>query len=306
MASSRAMYDAHIAELVHNNVPSYRHPSYVEWHGRNRGSMADHRAMANLPGGQNNPGGTGGGGNQGPSGGGGAGANAGPTDQQRQAAGNLGTIAGFNADATRTQFGQQMGNFDMSDEQNRALADRERTQASRNISGDRFAQQSRMQSAAQGLIRQGGNAFNSSTTFDFLDMLRHREDLDNAEAWNTLRQSWESIEDRFTEAYNANRLARNDLAANAEFALRGIEADTAAQRNNIHPDLFVAPGSGAAGFGASGFFDENRVAANLAQLSGYITPDNAQQGAFAQQGANQLGGGGHFAALMNQYNQRRR
>lgn len=239
-------------------------------------------------------------------GGGGFGAPSGPTPEQRRAAGNLGIIAGWNAGSTTDQHGRQLGNFDMSDEQNRALADVQIQQAQRQAAGDRFARNRNMQTMSQGLTSQMGNAMQGSGLFGFMDMLRGRTDLDNNAVWQQLTQNRNQIENSFTEAYNANRLARNDATINAEFALRGIEGDHAAQLNNIHPDLFVRPGSGAASHGSAGFFDQHRVQPNLAQLAGYTMPNNAAQGAANVQGPNQLGGPGTFAALMNQYNQRSR
>jgi len=239
-------------------------------------------------------------------GGGGGGASSGPTPEQRRAADNLGHISGWNAGSTTNQHGQQMGNLKMSNEQNRALADVQRHQAARQGTAERFARNRNMQTMAQGLTSQMGNAMQGSGLFGFMDMLRGRTDLDNNAVWQQLTQNYNNIENAFTEAYNANRLAMNDASINAEFALRGIEADHAAQLNNIHPDLFVRPGQGAATHGSAGFFEQHRQPANLAQLAGYIMPNNASQGAANVQAPNQLGAPGSFAALMNQYNQRSR
>ena len=45
------------------------------------------------------------------------------TDRERQAADHLGTIAGYNAQSTHNQLKQQLGNYDLADQQNRSLAD---------------------------------------------------------------------------------------------------------------------------------------------------------------------------------------
>lgn len=226
------------------------------------------------------------------------------TEAQRKAAGNLGSLAGFNADSTKNQLGQQLANYDMSDVQNRSLADVQLDQNSRKAAGDRFGANKKLQTATHGVLGAAGNALQGSSLFELLNMLNTRTDLDNNEVWSTLTQNQNAVNNAYQEAFNANRLSRNDAASNAEFGLRGIEADTASQLNNINPDLFVAPGSGASSVGATGTYDKTKQPAAQAQLSGYIMPDAGKPGATKVQGANQQHGGSYFDQLMNQYNQR--
>lgn len=198
------------------------------------------------------------------------------TDEQRQAASNLKTIANYNADSTKNQLSQQLANYDLADQQNRALADTERNQSSKSAASDRFAQNKKLQNATRGLLGTVGNGMYGSTLYNIMDMLRSRQDLDNIDTLNTLQQNWDTAENAYNESVNSNVLARNDAASNAEYALRGIQSDTAAQLNNINPNLFEAPGSGETSVGAEGTYDANKREANLAKMSGYIMPSSNQ------------------------------
>ena len=227
------------------------------------------------------------------------------TDRERQAADHLGTIAGYNAQSTHNQLKQQLGNYDMADQQNRSLADVQRDQNSRKAASERFGQNKKLQSSTQGLLGAAGNALNGTGLYRVLDMLATRTDLDNNEVWNALAQNQNTVENAYNESVSQNVLARNDAASNAEFALRGINADTAAQLNNITPSLFVEPGEGDAGVAkANGVYEENKRPANQAQLSGYIMPDDAITGARRTQKPNTMSGNSYYDKLVNGYNRR--
>lgn len=226
------------------------------------------------------------------------------TAREQGAADNLGKVAGHNAQSTKNQFGQQLENYDLADKQNRYLADVERDQNSRKAAADRFGQQKKMQSSVGSVLGSAGNALNGSSMYDILDMVRTRTDLDNNETWGSLQQNQNAVENAYNESLNQNVLNRNDAASNAEFGLRGIEGDTAAQRNNLNPNLFVDPGTGEADVGAAGYYDANKVAANQAKLGGYLMEDNAQQNADKVQKANKTTGNSYYDRLLNGYNQR--
>lgn len=198
------------------------------------------------------------------------------TDEQRQAANNLTTIANYNAQSTKNQLAQQLENYDLADKQNRALADTEKNQSSKSAAADRFAQNKKLQNATRGLLGTVGSGLYGSTLYNIMDMLRNRQNLDSQATLNTLQQNWDTAENAYNESANANVLSRNDAATNAEYALRGIQSDTAAQLNNINPDLFVAPGEGDTNVGADGTAADNKHKANLARMSGYIMPSKNQ------------------------------
>lgn len=228
------------------------------------------------------------------------------TDRERTAAANLGTIANYNAQSTKDQLGRQLANYDTADAQNRSLADVQRNQNSRKAASERFAANKKLQTATHGVLGAAGNALNGSSLFELLNMLNTRTDLDNNEIWNALTQNWNAVENANQESLNQNNLSRNDAAINAEFALRGIESDMAAQLNNINPNLFTTPGEGDANQGSSGVYDANKRAALQAQLAGYIMPDNAATTAREKQPANTMTGDSYYDRLLNQYNARRK
>nr|DAQ90949.1 MAG TPA: hypothetical protein [Caudoviricetes sp.] len=221
------------------------------------------------------------------------------TDEQRQAANNLTNIANYNAQSTKNQLSQQLANYDLADKQNRALADTERNQSSKSSAADRFAQNKKLQNATRGLLGTVGNGLYGSTLYNIMDMLRSRQDLDNQSTLNTLQQNWDTAENAYNESANSNVLARNDAASNAEYALRGIQSDTAAQLNNINPNLFVSPGEGDTNVGADGTYDANKREGNFAKMSGYIMPSQNQ--IEQQTKPRSVSKTSYFNKLMNRY-----
>lgn len=221
------------------------------------------------------------------------------TDEQRQAANNLTSIANYNAQSTKNQLAQQLENYDLADKQNRALADTEKNQSSKSAAADRFAQNKKLQNATRSLLGTVGSGLYGSTLYNIMDMLRNRQDLDSQATLNTLQQNWDTAENAYNESANANVLSRNDAATNAEYALRGIQSDTAAQLNNINPDLFVAPGEGDTNVGADGTAADNKHEANLARMSGYIMPSKNQ--IEQQTKPRSVSKNSYFNKLMNGY-----
>jgi len=233
--------------------------------------------------------------------------------REQQTADNLNSIAQYNAQSTRNQLNQLLQNYDLADQQNKRLADVERKQNSRKAANERFAANKNLQSAVTGLTGTMGNALAGSGTENLLSMVNTRTDLDNGDAWNTLQQNQNTVTNAYNESLNQNVLSRNDAAINAEYGLRTIESDTAAQLNNVNPNLYVAPGEGTQGesatnVGATGTYDANKSSANLAEMSGYIVPGNArgQANQIQQPNTVQRGGGTYYASLLNRYNQGRR
>ncbi len=205
--------------------------------------------------------------------GGSSGGSSGPSASDKKAAANLGKIAGFNAQTAKDQLADSLRGFDMSDKQNRSLAGVQKVQNSRKGASDRFAQAKKMQASVASMRNAAGNALQGSGTYGIIDMIRGRTDLDNNEVWSILHQNQNAVQNALDESLNANVLARNDARAATAASLRGIEADTAAQLNNIDPSLFVAPGTGTASFG-SGAVGANTAdtPANRATMSGYFMP----------------------------------
>ena len=227
------------------------------------------------------------------------------TGREKKAASNLGSLATYNANTAKNQLNQQLGNYDLADRQNRRLADLQLKQNSRKAASERFGANKKLQSAVKGVLGTMDNALNGSSLYSMLDMINTRTDLDNNEVWNTLTQNQNTVENAYNEALNQNILARNDAASNAEQAIRGVEADTAAQLNNINPNLFTKPGTGASDLGSGGLYEKNRSEANNPKMSGYIMPDDANRVANEKQRPNKTGGSDYFSKLLNRYNQGR-
>lgn len=233
-----------------------------------------------------------------PAGGGGGGGGMSTADKNRSA-GNLGAIAGFNAQSTKDQLARDFERYALSDKQNRQLAELEMDQNSGKAAGERFAQFKKLQSSASSLFGGAGNAMQGSGTGSAIEMLKSRNDLDSGDVLGILTQNQNATRNALNESINANILARNDAAAAAEFQLRAIEADTAAQLNNIDPKLFSKPGTGKANVYSSGVAKRNTRPANVATSAGYITPP---AGSIPK--AAPTGGSSYYDSLLNSYNTR--
>lgn len=227
------------------------------------------------------------------------------TERERLAAEHQKEIAKYNADATKNQLAQQLGNYDFANRQNRRLADVELKQNSRKSESDRFNAMRDLQNAALGLFGSMNQAMNGSTLGNLMRMLENRSDRDNETYWAQLQVNQDQVNNAYEESVNQNNVAKNDAAINAEQTLRGMEADLAANLNNINPNLYEAPGTGSANFGGQGTFDANKVAENMAKLSGYLMPDNSAQAARDITPRNTLrSGSSYFNRLVNGFNGR--
>lgn len=183
-----------------------------------------------------NSGGTGGYGGYG-GGGGGGGGGSGPTDEQKEAFGNLGGITGYNQESITNKAGQGDKIFDVSDKQNKLMRDTQTKQNLRNAGNDWYTQQQKLQSVASQLADASGNAMYGSFYQDLNDLIARKDDMDDVEVLNQMRKNQNQIDNDYWEAIMANNNARNELYMDTEYDLRELAADYAAQGNNIHPDL---------------------------------------------------------------------
>lgn len=229
-------------------------------------------------------------------------ASSGPTAAEKKAAKNLKDIAAYNAQSLRDQLAGTLSNYDLADEQNEALAGLQKTQNSEKGASERFAQNKRLQMATQGMLGAAGNALQGSGAINTIDMLRGRSDLDNGETLDTLKQNQNTVMNALREALNANITARRDAVDTARSSLRGIEADTAAQLNNIDPSLYAAPGTGSADFGDIAYTPPS-TPTSLVPGSGYLMPALSNQ---ARQTAPNRTGNSYFDRLLNLYKGRTR
>lgn len=230
------------------------------------------------------------------------------TERERLAAQRQKEIAEFNrnsiSDPTYGQLANQLANYDQANRQNAALRDVQFRQSGRKAEADRFEANRNLQNAALGLFGSLGNqAMNSSTLGNTMSMLRDRNDADNSTYWQQLTENRNAVQNAYDESYNQNQVAKNDVITNAAKAIRDIESDLAANLSNINPNLYVAPGTGEGVLNAwnPGPY-EQRVDDHLAQLSGYIMPENAEQN--VRPNRNTLRRNDYFSQLVNQFNRR--
>lgn len=256
------------------------------------------------------------------------------TEREQKAADNQRQLGDFAAKNTTTQSKQQLGNYDFANAQNRRLADVELKQNSRKTEADRFEAMRDLQNSALGLLGSMGNqALNSSSLYNLSYMLDNRNDKDNNTYWTQHQVNQDAVNNAYDESANQNQVAKNDVVINTQKALADLEADTAANISNINPNLYVAPGSTdtvdytlvtsdsnasddekttesrtaqAVNYGASGYYDANKVPQHNAQLSGYLMPDNSVQAARDITGRNTVNGNDYFSRMLNRYNRYRR
>lgn len=232
------------------------------------------------------------------------------TEREKLAGQHQQQLGGFNADTIKNQLAQQIANYDLANRQNRRLADVQLIQNSRKNSVDRFQAQRDLQNAALGLLGSMNQAMQGSTVGNFMRMVRDRADKDNVDYWQQLQENNDQVENSYDESVNSNVVARNDAVSNAQSQLRGIEADTAANLNNINPNLYVEPGTGDTNFGSGEIYDQNKAAENRARLSGYAIPANAQRSRYisrnqlGQERQRRTGVSDYYSQLLNGFNGR--
>lgn len=225
------------------------------------------------------------------------------TDRERLAAERQKEIASFNAQAVRNQLSRQLANYDQANRQNAQLRDVQIMQSARKAEADRFEAQRQLQNATIGLLGSMGNqAINSSTIGNTMSMLRNRNDSDNTTYWQQLMDNQNTVRNAYDEAYNQNQVAKNDATTNATKALQDIEGDLSANLSNINPNLYIGPGDAGYNFHSETFYNDNKVNPNLARLSGYIIPENAEQSIRPQR--NSIQRNDYFGNMLNRFNRR--
>lgn len=170
-------------------------------------------------------------------GGGGGGGSSSPSEQQKKAAENLGGITNWNQDTILGAAKNADKVFDISDKQNENLKNIQVKQARRNAGNDWYTQQQRLQSVAANLRESMGNAMYGSTLYDFWDLLARKDDMDDVEVLNTMRENINNVDNEYWQALMATNNSRNESYLDTEQNLRELASDYAAQLNNIHPDL---------------------------------------------------------------------
>lgn len=173
-------------------------------------------------------------------GGGGGGGDSGPSDEDKEAFGNLGAITGYNAETLRNQYEDQMKVYDIADTMNQRMRDENVRQARQKAGGDWFQQHLKLQRTASALNDRSGNAMRGSYLYDYRDLLGTADDLIDAETLDTARTNIDQVLLSYFESKMDDVNNRNQAALNTEQGLRELYADYIAQGNNIHPDLVAS------------------------------------------------------------------
>lgn len=237
------------------------------------------------------------------------------TPREKKAAQNQDKISTQNIRDVENQLARQLANYDFADAQNRALAETQLRQNSRKTSEDRFEAQRDLQAAALGLLGSMGSAMNGSTTGNLMRMLESRNDKDNNTYWSQHQVNQDAVMNSLNDSINQNRVARRDAMQSAEKAVRDINADWSANRNNINPQLFAMadPVDSAGGHKSANTWNESKAKQNNATISGYLVPDlhhseglngNVLARNVVRGGRTNKVGGDYFSQLMNRFNGR--
>ena len=225
------------------------------------------------------------------------------TDREKAAAKRQNTLANYNASRLRKQLGRSMANYDFSDEQNKNLLDLQYKQNKQYSNADRWEAYRDLINAGQSVIgAMGPTALNSSSTGALLQMLQNRNDKDNSVYWNQLQENNNNAYNKYQESLNANNVARNEAAANAEKGLADIAADTAANLSNINPNLFKNPSKIFADSknDPTKVYAANDAKANDPKMKNYVMPANAAYNVMNNR--NRIQNGGYFGQLLNGFN----
>lgn len=160
-----------------------------------------------------------------------------PTAQQKKAQKNQGAVTGFNFKTPGLMFDYGTQSLDENDKFLERQRDEIFKRAGQAATNDWYKQQQDLQSVTSQIADASGNAMNGSFMNDFWDLVARRDDQDDVEILNTLRENMNNAWSDYDEAYQQNINARNELAMDAEEARRDIMADYVALSNNMHPDL---------------------------------------------------------------------
>lgn len=170
-------------------------------------------------------------------GGGGGGASSGPTDEQKKAADNLGAVTGYGQKAIKDKAKQGIDALKLANKNNKNARITQTKQNIRNAGNDWYTQQQKLQNVASQLADASGNAMYGSFYQDISDLIARKDDIDDVEVLNQMRENQNQIDNDYFDALAANNNAMNELYLDTEYDLKQLASDYAAQVNNIHPDL---------------------------------------------------------------------
>lgn len=208
----------------------------------------------------------------------------GPTDNQRDAFGNLGAITGENADILKDAFDTTTDVLDEAQKGNKYLRDMNMKSLAITSTADWYKDYKGLQDVYTGIKKKNDAGFSGSLFYDMNDTLSDALDTVNSNVLNTMRENRDSVLASYYESLMQNINSRNESAADTEKALRELYSDYVAQGNNIHPDL-VGDLIDKKGHGLNAppdwldtdFYESHKTSMPKPEESGFILPDQAHE-----------------------------
>ena len=225
------------------------------------------------------------------------------SERERLAADRQKALAKTNADALLRQYYNQLGTYDLADQQNRALADRNAIQMRRKAEADRFEAARNLRSAGRGILSQMGPAgMQGSATENFMRGMENRSDADSSTYWNQLQENLDTVENSYLENENQNNISREEARVNALKGIEDIMSETSANLSNINPNLYEEVTPEDLGVDVNPL-QNRQTRESLAQQSGYVMPQQARFNALGNYNSrNRIAQPNYFGQLMNQIN----
>lgn len=223
----------------------------------------------------------------------------------KRAADRTKEIAKYNAATINEQLKNQLAAYDQANVQNRNLADTEIMQARKKAAGDSFDAQRSLQDSTTGIMGALNTAGNGISYYNLMRMLANRNDINNNTYLDQAQRDIDTIENEYMQNYNQNNLARLDALANARAQIRGINADTAANLNNLSTDdedFYKSPDS--VGYKVYEPSTTSSIGNRVYKpYSGYYRLPAVDENNIRKQVArNMLQGNDYFSQLMNGFN----
>lgn len=208
----------------------------------------------------------------------------GPTDNQKDAFGNLGAIAGENADILKDAFDTTTDVLDEAQKGNQYLRDMNMKSIARTSTADWYKDYMGLQGVYTGIKKKNDAGFSGSLLYDMNDTLSNALDVVNSNILNTMRENRDSVLASYYESLMQNINSRNESAADTEKALKELYSDYVAQGNNIHPDL-IGDLIDKTGHGLNAppdwldtdFYESHKASMPKPEESNFILPDQAHE-----------------------------
>lgn len=197
------------------------------------------------------------------------------TDREREAFDNLTAIAVYNRDTITGDLDKANTVYDIAEEQANLLAKKQYCDAAQKADGEWFAQHQRLQVVMHQINDQAGNLLTGSGMYDWFDLVAMKDDMDDVAVLVQFRENLETVYNQLANTIISITNSRNDAAREAHKALREIIADSAAQANNINPNLFEDPSVTNWPFVLPDLFNDNLRQAFKPLQEGLIRPDLA-------------------------------